>query len=234
MALAGTALFGALVSGVTAVNGARAAPADRSSMLALGTVTAVDSALGQISVAYTAGAERDSEERSAVFLVDEEGRFPDGTMVAVRIDPDDPGNVRLASEPFDAIEPQVWGWLPAFVAGSFGVSWLLASRRNRRVGRTGWREVDAWRVHGTSLLAVARPDAPSASCLARVPPGVIERWPAPGGRDHVVHVAGSLSPGDPIAVRLDDIAVRAVWMAEAPPEPAAVERPGGWISRSAA
>ena len=228
MAVGATVLLGGMVSAVTLVNGSMAARADRSDELVIGQVAGSTLAFGEVVVGYR--LPDDAEDRQVAVALDDAELYPEGTTVALRVDPSDPENVRLASEPYDAVEPQVWAWLPAFGTALVFVSWVSVTRRNRRAARDGWRPADTWRVTDANTITLAFPDAPTASCLARVAEADANRW----ARSAEIYVAGSMAPGDPIALRLDDRAVPAVWVAEAPAQGASVERPGGRTHRSAA
>ncbi|MGH8775717.1 MAG: hypothetical protein ACRDWI_11260 [Jiangellaceae bacterium] len=232
LALGGSVLLGSLVSVTTMLNGRIAARADRSDVLVLGRVVDGGLAFGEVVVDYR--LPDDIEARRVVVALDDPDLHPEGTTVALRVDPSDPDNIRVASEPYDAAEPQVWAWLPAFAAAIVFVSWLSVTRRNRRVARRGWHPVDSWRVTNANTVALAVPDAPTASCVARVLEGYASRWPPALTGSREILVAGTMAPGDPIALRIDDRAVPAVWVAEAPTEPSSVERPGGQAHRSAA
>jgi hypothetical protein len=224
MVLAGGVAFGLLVTAMTLANRSLAAPADGSGTIVLGRVVERDPGFASITVRYRpSGADDDID---AVLVVDDDELHPEGSTVALRVDPDDLAHVRLASEPYDAVVPLVWGWLPAFGAVLAGIAWLSVTRRNRRVAGTGWRRVASWRLPGTPLIAVGWPDAATASSVARVAESTARRWPAGPNRWQEVDVAGSTAPGDPIALRLGDVAFAASWVAEAPPRSAAVERPG--------
>jgi hypothetical protein len=230
MSLAGTLAFGLLVTATTMFNRSVAAPADRSPEVVLGTVVERNAGFAEITVRYRFG----QDDVDAVLVVDDDDLHPEGSTVALRINPDDRANVRLASEPYDAVVPLVWGWLPAFGAGLVTMAWLSVARRNRRVAETGWRRVAGWRLTGTDLIAVAFPDATTASGAARLPGRLVTHWPQEHAGWREMDVAGSIAPGDAIAVRTGDVAVAAVWVAEAPPAGASVERPGGAAARSAA
>ena len=235
MAVAGALAFGLLVSAATWINRTIAAGADRSDLIVLGTVVGRNPGFAEITVRFRPpGAGDDAEDLDAVLVVDDDDLHPEDSTVALRIDPDDPANIRLVSEPYNAVVPAVWGWLPMVFAGMAAVSWLSVARRNRKAAGRGWRRVPSWRLMATDLIAVGFLDASTASCVVRVPERFAGRWPieSQGWRD--VHVAGSMAPGDPAALRLGDWAVAGVWVAETPPGSASVERPGGTASRSAA
>jgi hypothetical protein len=221
--LAGGVAFGLMVTAITVANRAVAARADRSGTVVLGTVVERDPGFASITVRYR--PDQAADDVDAVLVVDDDELHPDGSTVAIRVDPDDPAHVRLASEPYDAVVPLVWGWLPAFGAVLAGLAWLSVTHRNRRVDRSGWRRVASWRVPGTPLIALGFPAAATASCVARVAESTAERWPAGPTRWREVHVAGSMAPGDPVALRLGHDGFAAAWVAEAPPSTAPVERP---------
>jgi hypothetical protein len=230
MTVAGTLAFGLLVTATTTFNRSVAARADRSPEVVLGTVVERDAGFAEITVRYRPPDAGD--EIDAVLVVDDDDLHPEWSTVALRVDPGDPENVRLASEPYDAVVPLVWGWLPAFGAGLVTAAWLSVARRNRRAAGPGWRRVAGWRLTGTDLIALALPDAATASCAARLPARLAAQWPHESARE--VHVAGSMAPGDAIAVRTGDVAVAAVWVAETPPAGTSIERRGGSSARSAA
>jgi hypothetical protein len=233
MTLAGTVALGLLVSVSSVFNRSQAAGADRSPIVVMGEVVDRNPGFAEITVRYRPPDADVDVDVDAVLVVDDDDLHPDGSTVALRVDPDDPANVRLASEPYNMVVPLVWGWLPAFGAGLATGAWLSVVGRNRRAARSGWRRAAGWRLAGTDLIALAHPDAATASCVARLPSGSARNWPVDhGSRD--AHVAGSMTPGDAIAVRIGDRAVAAVWVAETPPGGAPVERPGGGAARSAA
>jgi hypothetical protein len=232
IALAGCAAFGLLVTATTLVNGRVAAGADRSPIVVLGTVVERSPGLGEITVRYRPSDTAD--DLDAVLVPGDDDLHPEGTTVALRVDPEDDTNVRLVSEPYDPVVPLALGWLPAFGAGLAAAAWVSVARRNRRVAHAGWRRVTSWRLTGTDLLALAWPDAPAASCVARLPGRVLTGWPVESVGRRDVHAAGSLAPGEAVAVRVGHQAIAPVWVAEAPPAGTSVDRPGGGAVRPAA
>jgi hypothetical protein len=232
IALAGCAAFALMVTATTMFNRRVAAGADHSSIVVLGTVVERNPGLGEITVRYRPPDAAD--DLDAVLVAGDDDLHPEGTSVALRVDPDDDTNVRLASEPYDPVVPLALGWLPALGAGLAAAAWVSVARRNRRAAKAGWRRVTSWRLTGTDLLALAYSDAPAASCVARLPGRVLTGWPVESVGRRDVHAAGSLAPGDALAVRVGDQAIAPVWVAEAPPAGTSVDRPGGGAVRPAA
>ncbi len=184
-----------------------------------------------IAVASVAGARAsiDTEDRYAIAqVVDHEGEddvvvlryghdlrwearapadfasdYPVGVRYPVRIDRDDRTRARLVTEPYNVVNPIMWGVVPLAGAVLFlGAGWLRW-QRNQRVARSGPWWYGSAQVVGPTL--VVSDEAGQVVCTIEAsdafPP------PSPAANPADIVVAGDGAPGSPTAVWLDGVPV---------------------------
>jgi hypothetical protein len=185
----------------------------------------VDGGTTTVGVAF----ELDGRAHAARAPVDDPGRYDLGRRYPARVDPADPGRVRLEAEPYDPVEPVVWGWLPAVATGAAVARRRWAWRRARRVAAAGpWA-----RLHGSvrrvgaahALLDLRHPATGHLRCSVPVADAGLTSRPPP----LALEAAGTLEPGGWVAVRTPDRRPLVVTGAATAPRVAA----RGWRGRVA-
>ncbi|MBW3615679.1 MAG: hypothetical protein KY439_10285 [Actinobacteria bacterium] len=148
---------------------------------------------------------REGESRTTRAPADFASDYRKGIRYPARLHPTDPARARLVAEPYDPVEPVVWGALPAMILGVVLWSRWRNWRRNCRVAREGpWWQ--AWARAGEADEEIVLTDDQGS-----VVSGAIARNPGPWlDRPAPVVVAGSAEPGTPIAVWLVDGASLAI------------------------
>jgi hypothetical protein len=157
-----------------------------------------------------------------------------GDRLPAVTDPADPQRIRFTDEPYDAVEPVVWGSIPLVLSALWLVLGLRWRRLEARATAGPWSPADAWivgrRFLATAVIqtlevAIVHPESPLASCVVRLP---IKEcgpcwgpWPFP----RRLAISGTPTPGEPLAVRIGDSIIPAIGPARSARATEAMDRP---------
>ena len=193
----GALLLLGLVAVLTAV-GAREAPSlARGDDRVVARVTKADPSAFEVEIVYTGRSGK--KQRTSAGADFPEEYTVDRIYPAV-VDKDDPTSARLLAEPYDAVEPVVWGALPLLVVLLPLSRWARKERHVRAVQRRGsWATFTGWRTHHAAL-SVLRPGTRQVACVVAVEPAQLDAIVRL--EEYVeVELAGTPAPGEPIALR---------------------------------
>ena len=185
----------AVVVAVTAYNGGKAGEVLAEGRLVLGEIVEHEGEDDVVVLKYSEGGAVRTTRASVDFASD----YRKGLRYPVRLDPDDPARSRLPAEPYDAAEPIAWAVGPAVLGLGLLLNRWRDWRRNRATARQGpcWH---AWvRGGGEADDLVVCDEGGTAVCGAVVPGNTYRAaTPIP------VVVAGTVEPGNPIAMWMAD------------------------------
>jgi hypothetical protein len=191
------ALLFVIVSGITLRNAGRANEVSREGLEVVGEVIRHEGVDDIVVLQYQRDGLHTTRAR-----VDFASDYPIGILYPVRIDPDDRATARLVTEPYDVVEPHVWGGTPLAAAALWLFRRWRIWRRIRHVATEGpWWHADAIQLEhhgGSGVLGVAARD----DVIAGIPVGPLPAGATLTDRNPVI-VAGDLEPGGPAAVWLD-------------------------------
>lgn len=107
---------------------------------------------------------------------------------------------RLLAEPYDAVEPVVWGSLPLLLTVALSARWLRDRRGIDTVARLGpWLPVEAWRLR-YDVVALLRPGTHQVACEVPVEPLQLNAMTTVGVVV-LLEQAGFAAPGEAVALR---------------------------------
>ncbi|MDX6287954.1 MAG: hypothetical protein QOG53_3439 [Frankiales bacterium] len=188
---------------LTLTNRAEAKQLERSGDRVIAEVLAVIDDGTALRVRYTA---KDGREVVGAAPADYPEDYTVGRRYPAVTTPSHPSKLRLSAEPYDPVEPIVFGVIP-FLAAAFVVGRRLGwFHRSKFVSRTRpWQPVDAVPLDEHHLM-IRRPGSAITLCTAAVP----RTQMPPAFWQHQVlslQAAGELAPRCAIALRDDDVNV---------------------------
>jgi hypothetical protein len=201
VALAGLLALLVAVTVATTANSRRAERIERHGARVVAQVTGVDDDAGVLLVSYRLrGDERDRTGRASVDFPTE---YDVGRRYPARVDPRLPTQLRLAKEPYDAVEPVAWASAPVLVAAALTLRHRRWWRRSHRLAAEGpWHRAVAWSLPSENVrdvVALGPPGARQARCTLRVARAEGRPWMSPA-QPGPVQVAGDPRPGELVAV----------------------------------
>lgn len=197
--IAASLLLLAAVGVLTWQGSRQAATLDRDGDPVLARVVTADPALFELEVTYR---DRSGRQRKAIAPADYPEEFTVGRLYPAVAAPDGGGSglVRLLAEPYDAVEPVVWGSLPLLLTLALSARWLRDRRRIDTVARLGpWLPVEAWRLR-YDAVALLRPGTHQVACEVPVEPLQLNAM-TNVGVIVLLEQAGFAAPGEAVALR---------------------------------